>query len=97
MNPDKLQDETARLRLEVERRQLNWEVFLRRFPLSIVYLILVLSILVFLFSASLNIILIVTAAFLLWEIGNGVKILLELKEARKVLLSWKQIIESAKQ
>lgn len=97
MNLDKLQEETARLRLEVERRQLSWESFLRRFFLSVLYQILVLLILIFLFSASINIVLTLIVAFLLWEVGSGAKIWLELKAARKSLQSWKQIINSAEQ
>ncbi len=97
MNLDKLQEETAHLRLEVERRQLNWESFLRRFLLSILYQILILLILILLFSASLNIILTIAVAFLLWEVGNGAKIWWELKAARKSLQSWKQVINSAEQ
>ena len=97
MDLDKLQAETARLRLEVERRQVNWEGFLRRFFLAFLYQILVLLVLIFLFSASLNIIATVAAAFLLWEVGNGAKIWLELKQSRKSLQNWKQIINSAEE
>jgi hypothetical protein len=97
MNLNKLQEETRHLRLEVERHHLNWESFLRRFVLSLLYLISLLLFLVFLFSASLNIVLTVAIAFLLWEIGNGAKIWLELKTARTSLQNWKQIVDSTKQ
>lgn len=97
MNLDKLQEETARLRLEVERRQSNWESFLRRFLLSLLYQILVLLILIFLFSASLDIILTLVVAFLSWEVGGGVWNWLELKTARKSLQNWKQVVNSAGQ
>ena len=97
MDLDKLQEESAHLRLEVERRQSNWESFLRRFFISVLYQILVLLVLIFLFSASLNIILTLAAAFLLWEVGSGAKIWWELKSARKSLQNWKQVINSAEQ
>jgi hypothetical protein len=97
MNLEKLQEETAQLRLEVERRQSNWESFLRRFLLSILYQTLVLLVLIFLLFASLNIVLTIAVAFLLWEVGMGAKLWLELKAARQSLQNWKQVINSAEQ
>jgi predicted MFS family arabinose efflux permease len=97
MNLEKLQDETARLQLEVERRQSNWETFLRRFFVAVIYQTLVLLILIFFFFASLKIILTIAVAFLLWEVGNGATLWLEVKAARKSLQNWKQVINSAEQ
>jgi hypothetical protein len=97
MNLDKLQEETARLRLEVERCRSNWERFLRRALLLFAYLVIVSLALIYVLSASSSVVLTVIVAFLLWETGEGVKLQLELRSAINALQSWKQTINLANQ
>ena len=97
MDAEKLEPETRRLQLEIERLRANWESFLRRAFLFLFYQALVCFVLAYVFSVQSYTIVFVAIAALIWKAGEGFKIQRDLKKAKNSLYDWRETIDLANQ
>jgi hypothetical protein len=97
MDAEKLQEETKRLHLEIEKLRAEWDSFLRQASLFLFYQTLIWLILIYFFEARINLALFVIIAGFVWKAGEGVKIQLDLRKTKNSLLVWQQTISLAQQ
>ncbi len=97
MNLEKLESETARLLLNVEKSQTKWQNFLRRGILFLAYQMLIALVLIWLSWESRNVIILILVSFILWELGEGTKNWLELKKAERLFESWQATVNLVNQ
>ena len=97
MNLEKLESETARLSLEVEKLRADWENFLRRGFLFLAYQILFALFVIYFYPDSYKIVVLLVFSSFLWELVDGVGNRLRLRAAKKTLQSWTATVNLAKQ
>ncbi len=97
MNLEKLEFETSRLSLEVEKKQLNLENVLRRGFLLFAYQILFALVIIYFSPESYKVVVLIVSWTFLWELVASVKNWFQLREAKKILQSWTDTVSLANQ
>lgn len=97
MDLEKLESETSRLLLEVEKLRTKSQDSLRRGFLFLAYQILFGLVLIYIYPESYKIIILIVFSSFLWELVDNLINWFRLKEAQKMLQSWKDTVNLANQ
>ena len=97
MDLEKLESETSRLSLEVERLRIKWQDTLRRGFLFLAYQILFGLVLIYIYPESYKIVILIVFSSFLWELVDNFINWFRLKEAQKMLQAWKDTVNLANQ